>query len=66
MNTTIEIYCVVTREVTVTICATDELVQVSTKDGAVVIGWDDIPSLLKAIRVIQKKRIASLVKEKKL
>jgi hypothetical protein len=55
VNTTIEISCVVTRKVTVVVCATDEVVQISTDDGITVIGWDDIPALIEAIHVIQKK-----------
>lgn len=65
MNTTIEISCVVTRKVTVTVSATDELVQVSTEDGIVVLKWDDIPSLIKAIQQCQKRRRNALQMEHK-
>lgn len=65
MNTTLEISCVVTRKVTVTVCATDEVVQISTEDGIAVIKWNDIPSLIKAVRVCQRWRRNALQMEHK-
>jgi hypothetical protein len=58
MNTTIEISCVVTRKVTVTVSATDELVQIETHDGISVIKWDDVPSLIKAIQTCRMQRLS--------